>query len=121
MVIVKKRIIVCKFILYRKVLIDNFDIFDTCLTELSSVRTMNRYCGTIYPNSLSMPIRIELPAISQVYGRNSIYCRYEIINMNFDDYINVNITYLVFFIKKGTRYYVISSTCLYGNFFFRTI
>ncbi len=60
---------------------------------------MNRVCGNIYPNSFGLPIRIQLPLTSNVYGRDSIYCRYQIISLEFDTGVSLNVTHIVYYYK----------------------
>jgi hypothetical protein len=48
---------------------DEYDVFDSCMNDINSIRIMNRICGNIYPNSFGMPIRLQLPQVSQTYGR----------------------------------------------------
>lgn len=58
---------------------------------------MNKYCGSIFPNNFIIPVKVELPIINKKYGRESLYCRYEIVSLYFYDYINLNITHVVRF------------------------
>ncbi len=56
---------------------------------------MNRFCGNIFPNNFGIPLRIQLPSVSLKYGRESLYCRYQILNLDFSNPVNINITHIV--------------------------
>jgi hypothetical protein len=80
---------------------DEYDVFDSCMNDINSIRIMNRICGNIYPNSFGMPIRLQLPQVSQTYGRESIYCKYKIVSIDLNNPVYLNITHLVYFPKTG--------------------